>query len=141
MYTSVNGSSTGYESITKDRLAHTSMAKRPQISDAQLKVLPAFAYDGKQRFEFAESLKRLISTWRLVFLITNEKASSLQRQEADRNARGATPVTFFSPRDQKGREGSRIEDDDLRPDPRGMASALYGSIKQAEGPGGVYLTI
>ena len=66
-------------------------------------------------------------------LRTNEKASSLQRQEVDRNARGATPVTFFSPRDQKGREGSRIEGDDLRPDPRGMASALYGSIKQAEG--------
>ena len=79
MYTSVNGSSTGYESITKDRLAHTLVVKRPQISDAQLKVLPAFGYDGKQRFEFAESLKRLISTWRLVWVITNEKASSLQR--------------------------------------------------------------
>ena len=63
MYSSFNGNSSGYESITKDRLAHTSMAKRPQISDAQLKVLPAFGYDGKQRFEFAESLKRLILTW------------------------------------------------------------------------------
>ena len=91
-----------------------------------------FFFASEQRFEFAESLKRLISTWRLVFLITNEKASSLQRQE-DRNARGATPVTFFSPREQKGREGSRIEGDDLRPDSRGMASALYVSIKQAEG--------
>ena len=74
MYTSVNEYSSGYEpSGSNDRLALTTMAKRPQISDAQLKVLPAFGYDGKQRYKFAENLKRLISTWRLVWLITNEK--------------------------------------------------------------------
>ena len=135
MYSSGYQNASGYESTPVDRLTLNQSAKRPQISDAQLKTLPAFGYDGKQRFEFADGLRKLFTTWRLVWLVKNEPASSQVGQKATEGNQfmmGVSP-TFFSPSDPRGRVGPGIRDDDLRPDPRGMASASHASVKQAEG--------
>jgi len=75
MYTSTYGrNASGYEPTTDSRLALSQPVKRLQISDAQLKVLPAFGCDGKQRLDFAEGFRNLLSTWRLVWLVKNEPA-------------------------------------------------------------------
>ena len=134
MYTSpYSENATGYEPKPDARLAFTQPLKRLQISDAQLKVLPAFGYDGKQRQDFADGFKKLLSTWRLVWMVKNEPAIP----QVSQNDRGVAQVgpspTFFSPRDQRGRVGPGVRGDDLRPDPRGMASASHASVKQAEG--------
>ena len=63
MYTSpYSENATGDEPKPDVRLAFTQPLKRLQISDAQLKVLPAFGYDGKQRLDFADGFKKLLST-------------------------------------------------------------------------------
>ena len=60
----------GYEPKPGAQLAPSSSIKRHQISDAQLKILPVFDYAGMQS-QFADSLKDLFLTWRLVFLVKN----------------------------------------------------------------------
>ena len=74
MFSSTYRNSTGWPS-----LAFSPPFKRQQISDTQLKILPAFDYAGKQNV-FADRLKKLITTWRLDFLVKNEPAKTATSQ-------------------------------------------------------------
>ena len=124
----------GYESTPVDRLAFKQSAKRLPISDAQLKVLPAFSYHGKQRVEFADDFRKLLQTWRFVWIVKNEPVISQVSEDIRRgiHVMGAPP-TFFSPREQRDRVGPGVRGDDLKPDRRGMAYAPHASVKEAEG--------
>ena len=85
MFSSTYNNASGYEPKPGAQLALSSPIKRQQISDAQLKILPAFGYAGKQA-QFADSLKDLFLTWRLVFLVKNVPVISQRDQYGGRSA-------------------------------------------------------
>ncbi len=119
MFSSTYNNASGYELKPGAQLvALSSPIKRQQISDAQLKILPAFGYAGKQA-QFADSLKELFLTWRLVFLVKNVPVISQKNQYDGRSAQVmTTPAnTYFSPREQRGRVGPGVWGSDLVPDP------------------------
>ena len=121
MYTSTYNSLSGYEPTPGAR--QNDHHKRPRISDAQLKILPAFDYAGKQ-LAFADSLRSLIMTWRLDFLVKNQPWSDPGKgQHAARSTASLAPTnTFYSPREDRRRAGT-----DLLPDPGGMSRSMYGN--------------
>ena len=104
MFSPTYNNASGYGPKPGAQLALSSPIKRQQISDAQLKILPAFGYAGKQA-QFADSLKDLFLTWRLVFLVKNVPVNPPMSQHADRSAQVMkTPAnTYFSQREQRGR--------------------------------------
>ena len=133
MFSSTYRNSTGYEPKPVAQLAFSPPFKRQQISDTQLKILPVFDYAGKQTV-FADRLKKLITTWRLDFLVKNEPAKTGTSQTTAHGVQALmTPMNrFFSPREQRGRVGPGVKSEDLFPDPSGMASTSYSNMRSAE---------
>ena len=133
MFSSTYGNSTGYEPKPVAQLAFSPPFKRQQISDTQLKILPVFDYAGKQTV-FADRLKKLITTWRLDFLVKNEPAKTGTSQTTAHGVQALmTPMNrFFSPREQRGRVGPGVKSEDLFPDPSGMANTSYSNMRPVE---------
>jgi hypothetical protein len=133
MFSSTYGNSTGYEPEPVTQLALSPTFKRQQISDTQLKILPTFDYAGEQNV-FADRLKKLITTWRLDFLVKNQPAKTATSHTTAHGAQVLmTPMNrLSSPREQRGRVGPGVKIEDLFPDPSGMAGASYSNVRSAE---------